>query len=811
MNRLLVLLAWAAVAAVCLSVVVPPRAMAARSDEAVIGAPQSPALIAERRYAAHKKGLQWLGMANKGEWSNPDKVTAYDVPELEYRGGTGTVFLFSGGVWVGAIKNGQKIVSTATDGDNGTGEFGALDYATPADQETDVRSVGWLEKTKDEVTDTQVRDAFRAGRYLGKGVKEKDDDGDWTAEDDVNANGSLSADFDGVPGVDDDGDGRIDEEILNGVDDDGDGLRDEDVGSLDEAWVMANASTLGYLNDDWTRVAPGDANGDGVLDYDPEPRIDEDSAGDMSNDYLDNDHDGLFDMDDPDHDGDLVVGSRDDDGDGLEDEDDLARAGQEFILAFADTCETCLDSGDEGFTPLGVRVVQHSYQWSETYADDFLLMDFEITNIGNSTLEGVCVGTFFDFDIGHLTQESSARSEDDITYYIDNLQLAIGGDNDGDDGLLDAQYFGVRVVQTPLATVQATYRNFNRLTGGDPKGNDAKYDLMASGQRDPDAMTAGDWRFVLAFGPLGTLPPGQTLPVTVAIVNGFDTDKILVNARQAKAMFDVDFRGPSSPDPPAFVTEVENRRVRILWKNNAESSVDPISQYRDFQGYNIWRSLDTQNWTLVKTWDYADSLGLNMGWPPPACTDPAYSAYSYEYVDSDIPNMRAWYTVTAFDDGNNGDGINNPQWDERHSGIGVLESPKVANSKTMVYPSPAIATGGDLSGVFVVPNPYVGSSRLEQVPWFDQTGVRQYNKDIEFRGLPAECDIEIYTLAGDLVQTLHHRVPVDVSGNPGQPVSWYAWNLRTRRNQEITAGIYIYRVSTLDGKEETIGKFVVVK
>lgn len=797
MNRSRVLAASAALAVVCLSLAVAPRAMAARSDDAVIQAHQAPALIAERRYANHTKGLQWMGMANKGEWANPDNVPIF-LPQLEYPGGSGTVFLFSGGFWVGAIRNGQMIVSTATDGDNGTGEFGGLEFATPADQQTDTRSVGWLEKTKDAVTDDMVLQAFRGGRYLGKGVKEKDDDGDWTLADDVNADGKPSADYDGRPGVDDDGDGAIDEEILNGVDDDGDGLIDEDVGSIDEAWVMANAQLLDYLCDDWTRITPGDANGDGVFDYDPETHIDEDPAGDISNDFLDNDHDGLFDMDDPDYDGDLVVGSLDDDGDGLFDEDDLARAGQEFIVAYADTCERCLDSPDvDGFTPLGVRVVQHSYQWSETYADDFMLMDFEVTNIGNALLEDVCLGTFFDFDIGHITQEGGARSEDDITYYIPELQLAIGGDNDGDNGLLQAQYFGVRVVQTPLAAVQATYKNFDRLRGGDPEDNVAKYVMMASGVEDPPWDIIGDWRFLLAFGPLGNLAPGQTLPVTVAIVNGFDQTQIEVNARQAKAMFDADFRGPSSPDAPAFQARALDRGASIMWKSNAETSVDPISQYMDFQGYNIWRSPEGLTWTRAATWDLPDTIGLNIGWPPPASR---VEGFQYQYDDIGLANGFPYrYVVTAFDDGGNGDGINNPQWDLRNNGVGVLESSRGVDLQQTVYPAVAVGAANDVSGVFVVPNPYIGSSRLEQVARTDESGVRQYYKDIEFRGLPGECEIQIFTLSGDLVQEIHHD-----SG-----LSWYAWNLRTRRNQEITAGIYIYRVSS--GGNETVGKFVVVK
>jgi hypothetical protein len=191
-----------------------------------------------RRWATHDRGLQWLVMGNFGEWSNPDELESEELfderstevwAELEYPGGSQTVFLYSGGLWVGALKNGTPIVSTCTDGDNGTNEYAPVMY--------------WHMSSKDS------------------SAKEVDDDGDWDpATDDLNADGEASADFDGVPGRDDDGDGVEDEETLNGVDDDGDGLIDEDVGAVDAGYAAQGHS---WLNDDPSRVTAGDANGDG--------------------------------------------------------------------------------------------------------------------------------------------------------------------------------------------------------------------------------------------------------------------------------------------------------------------------------------------------------------------------------------------------------------------------------------------------------------------------------------------------------------------------------------------------------------------
>lgn len=679
-----------------------------------------PNAIVANRFAVHDKGLQWLMMANFGELANPDDrpagpptpfhpASSQLAPKLEYPGGTGTRFLFSGGLWVGAIKNNQRIVSTVTDGDNGTGEYGPLST--------------WLYQSTDD------------------GAKENDDDGDWNAAtDDLNGDGSPSNDWDGP-----------------------------------------NA----------------DANGDGILNYDPEPHIDEDPVGDISADFLDNDFDGLIDSDDPDFDGDKVPGSLDDDGDGKEDEDTIARGGQEWYTTYVDTCASCLSNADaDGFTPLGVRVVQHSFQWSETFRDDFLIIEYFVTNIGTEVLREVYLGTFFDFDV-QTDAQGRPGSEDDITFYIDSLETAIGGDDDGDG--LEAQFFGVRVLKTPLPDVGTTYLNFNRLTGGDPNDNVEKYVKMSSGVRDPDQFVNGDWRFVFSFGSLGDLQPGQTLPVTLAIINGGraglsraeNIDLIAQNSRQALSLFQNDFRGPTAPDAPNFTLEPLERAVRITWDRRAENSIDPIAKKPDFEGYRIWRSLDGVDFTLVADFDLVNGIGFDRGLPP------LNAQGRYEYIDQGVPPLvQIKYVVTSYDNGDNGDEINHPEYDRTVGGVGVLESSRgIARQKIAVANS---AVKSALDQVYVVPNPYVGSSEFEQFGRFNEVGDRNFPKAIQFVNLPEQASIQIFTLAGDLVQEIRHS---------GSGVS--IWDLRTRLSQEVTAGIYLYRVSA--NGEEKIGKFIVVK
>jgi hypothetical protein len=99
---------------------------------------------------------------------------------------------------------------------------------------------------------------------------------------------------------------------------------------------------------------------------------------------------------------------------------------------------------------------------------------------------------------------------------------------------------------------------------------------------------------------------------------------------------------------------------------------------------------------------------------------------------------------------------------------------------------------------YVVPNPYVGAASFEPNPF----GVQgRGDRRLEFRNLPRGCTIRIYTVRGDLVQTLQQDGSTD---------GYVTWNLRTKDNLDVAPGLYIYHV---DGGTmgSSIGKFAIIK
>jgi hypothetical protein len=100
--------------------------------------------------------------------------------------------------------------------------------------------------------------------------------------------------------------------------------------------------------------------------------------------------------------------------------------------------------------------------------------------------------------------------------------------------------------------------------------------------------------------------------------------------------------------------------------------------------------------------------------------------------------------------------------------------------------------------VYVVPNPYVGSASFEPER-FAVSG--RGERRIEFRGVTVGCTIRIYTVTGNLVQTLRHD---------GSTLGFVPWNLRTKDNLDVAPGLYIFHAES-PGIGTQVGKFAIIK
>ncbi|HEB83508.1 MAG TPA: hypothetical protein ENI92_00760 [Bacteroidetes bacterium] len=112
----------------------------------------------------------------------------------------------------------------------------------------------------------------------------------------------------------------------------------------------------------------------------------------------------------------------------------------------------------------------------------------------------------------------------------------------------------------------------------------------------------------------------------------------------------------------------------------------------------------------------------------------------------------------------------------------------------------------DLSRIKVYPNPYLGVSTQEPPnPYSSGRGERRIN----FIHLPDRCTIRIYTVRGELVDTIEHNMSGAVSSSQALFDGTETWDLRSTDGLDVAYGVYIYHVESPYG--EHIGKFALIK
>lgn len=111
-----------------------------------------------------------------------------------------------------------------------------------------------------------------------------------------------------------------------------------------------------------------------------------------------------------------------------------------------------------------------------------------------------------------------------------------------------------------------------------------------------------------------------------------------------------------------------------------------------------------------------------------------------------------------------------------------------------------VAAENQISDIQVVPNPYVVANNME-APLPPTVTSGRGERRIEFRKLPNDAKIYIFTTDGALIRTLNHSGSIH-NGT-------LAWDLKTRENLDIAFGVYFYIVESSVGKKS--GKLAIIK
>jgi len=176
--------------------------------------------------------------------------------------------------------------------------------------------------------------------------------------------------------------------------------------------------------------------------------------------------------------------------------------------------------------------------------------------------------------------------------------------------------------------------------------------------------------------------------------------------------------------------------------------------------------------------------------------------YAYRYwVDGLMNGWQYVFAVTAYD---RGDPAQN---------LLPLES-SARQTSVRSFPGAEPNDGFARGKVGVYPNPY-----YVRAAW---DGSAERDKKIYFTNLPSECEIHIYTLAGETVDVLYHSATDQSTSG----IRWYttyggdpmefsggeaAWDLISQADQRLATGLYLFAVKDLKTGDIQQGKFVVIR
>lgn len=542
-----------------------------------------------------------------------------------------------------------------------------------------------------------------------------------------------------------------------------------------------------------------------------------------------------------------------------------------------------------GHNPMGVAIHLETYAWNYPFADAFVIFNYTITNVWQDTLKDIYVGLWADLVVRNTNitppRVGSPYYQHAGVGYVDNseMKLVYCYDYDGDPGYTDSYvamvFLGADPQEDDLKYRGKATHNWWLFSGGieeyeqPPREEVLRYERMQKNfpedvYKKSLYQRPGNWMSLISTGPFESIEPGQSINIAFAVVcakkagfNPATTDDLAAkqnlydnvgwaqrayHGEDANRNGKLDFLGtdstedvtgdgilnryilPTPPSPPNVQVLPGNGKITLRWDKIAENSIDLISRKKDFEGYRLYRSFLNDDRSpagifnsmqLIREYDLLNGLFYDTGFNEILLNEPIEEVrinpvsgksdtirYYYELEIDGLHNGWQYaFAVSAFDSG------------DASISLPSLESSRIQNVIVATPGTTAFLKNENLE-IGVYPNPYRANALWD--------GGQERQRKIYFYNLPANCEVRIYTLAGDVVGSFTHNA----AAYQGQDAQWYerfgsfsgsvttvfpqgehAWDLVTEADQALATGLYLFSVRDNDGGKIYTGKFVVIK
>ena len=472
-------------------------------------------------------------------------------------------------------------------------------------------------------------------------------------------------------------------------------------------------------------------------------------------------------------------------------------------------------------TSKNIKVKRTSRSWSMRGMNNFIILDYEITNLNQETIDDFYFCNVFllrpssqDYN-SHAGWNDALSRADDVVGIDTTLSMIYAHDGTGaydytpgvgnwnDGNLLTHGFTGFASIYAPndkngtlqpqryiLSNYILNQSNFKLST----QTEQSIYDII-SGSDNSLQSSQGDTIdpiAIISFGPY-TLESEQNMTITaVQAVNGLDLedvsdlesgqmsmiqtryvneglDSLRLAVQNAKTLFEnnyiLDIYPPPSPLAVELLASPANQSISLRWDPIETSWENPITGKMDIEKYVVYRSDDR----YIGPYDVIKNrIRVHKSFDKNAYFDEIDS--KWEYVDNNISlGVSYFYAVTAVDS------VGNESWltNRNETPLQAVSAPKDNASEIKVFPNPFKITSGI---------PTVGQENM-----------------ISWTNLPSPCEISIFTTNGELIKKIFH------SGDTGDA----SWDQRTSSRLIASPGIYFWGVESDLGN--TTGTLVIVK
>lgn len=551
---------------------------------------------------------------------------------------------------------------------------------------------------------------------------------------------------------------------------------------------------------------------------------------------------------------------------------------QDFIADYTDSNRvipgTTVTIPEHNF-PLKASVHMETYAWNFSFAENFVILNYSITNDSDVPLDSVYSGIWLDMVVRNTNispPRGAAFFNRGGNGYVDSLRMCYEFDVNGDPGFTDSyiglavlgsdpiQKFKMKLDGTDSLGARVVYNSWAFRNTTDPiyfspENDRERYEKMASGlpaTEYSNLRSPSNRSSLLTTGPFRRIEPGESINIVFAIVAAkkYGSDATADDTQLAKNNL---FRGlhfaqqaydgedknrnnvldpgedlngdgkltryvlPAPPMAPRVRVIPGDQKVTVLWDDRSEVSVDPISGLKDFEGYRVYRT------------NAGADLDANS-----VLSNSFVLIGEYDRTDNNLFYNTGFGAVRLAEplqlpgDPTNyvyrmdiPNQLNGWQYvytvtafdsGDPVNNVESLESSRLQNAmRVLPGTAPADAAGKE---PFVYPNPYYASAMWD--------GSSERERKLYFANLPQRAEVRIYTMAGDLVKTIRHESETYT----GSDIDWFsryadgtqtfsggehAWDLITDNDQATATGLYLYTVENLDTSEIQRGKFVIIK